>query len=150
MKKILLFACMALLLAACGEKIGEHSFFLGTIIDVSVLDEYGNDLLDPTKNYPKSLDVEKTIIDDGQKRDFVIEVDELELFGPDEFLKHDSHYIKLHLNSARNGFAETVVRWSDNSCDTVKGYFDKYSCRKQLWVNGKEYPNDVNDIVFVK
>ncbi|MDE6183267.1 MAG: hypothetical protein K2F53_02470, partial [Rikenellaceae bacterium] len=78
MKKILLFACMALLLAACGEKIGEHSFFLGTIIDVSVLDEYGNDLLDPTKNYPKSLDVEKTIIDDGQKRDFVIEVDELE------------------------------------------------------------------------
>lgn len=138
MKNIVMLFTILLFLGCSPEK--QEDFNLNVGFELSIINETGEDLLDP--NHPNAIKEENIklfyVINDK-----VEEVYNPNLDNPRNFLifKHENEYrIRIFQNYSETETKPiTYVQWSDSDKDTIEASYDRYSnaiIQRKIWYNG--------------
>jgi hypothetical protein len=110
---------------ACGKKGILEGFNIHAFADVHVLDEEGNDLLDPNKSYLKSVDLSQLYliyIIDGKEH--IVNEPNLDdprgyrLLSPEG--KYTNYRLRISLNiGGKESVTTTLMKWSGGQIDTI-------------------------------
>lgn len=133
------------------EPINSFNIDVGTMM--LVVDEEGNDLLDPNSSYEKSINLDKlwlyNVIDGEEVRVFDSLMDNpkgFRLFEPEG--KYDSFRLSVSLMGGRRlANTRTLLKWSETDVDTIDAYTevgDGYEVTIKLLLNGEEVWNVEN------
>lgn len=138
MKNIVMLFTILLFLGCSPEK--QEDFNLNVGFELSIINETGEDLLDP--NHPNAIK-EENIKLFYVVNDKVEEVYNPNLDNPRNFLifKHENEYrIRIFQNYSETETKPiTYVQWSDSDKDTIEASYDRYSnaiIQRKIWYNG--------------
>lgn len=143
MKKILFFLILSLALFGC--ELDDCCCIKSHIVFVYVIDENGNDMLDPEReNSYKKEDIK--IYDSGGKHQ------EVEIEGG---AGGNKHYFAVFLGEGvekKDGFRKVYIKIKDDDPDVIRYETYKKGCSEgysKLWLN-EEYKKRVEELYIIK
>ena len=143
MKKMF-FLLLPVLFCSCEKNKPDNPIINETNVDVSVLDESGNDLLNPTLKFPKSIDTtEIAIYFVVNERELLVDNELLDaskgykLLEPEGDYKHYRLRIFLNTLSTKN-ITKTIIQWDKDQRDVLKAEMNRNKNMRyvtKIWLN---------------
>ena len=143
MKK-LFFLLLSVLFCSCEKNKPDNSIINETDVDVSVLDESGNDLLNPTLKFPKSINTtEIAIYFVVNERELLVDNELLDASKGYRLLKPEGdnrHYrLRIFLNTlSTENITKTIIQWDKDQRDVLKAEMNRNKNMRyvtKIWLN---------------
>lgn len=138
------FLLLPVLFCSCEKNKPDNPIINETNVDVSVLDESGNDLLNPTLKFPKSIDTtEIAIYFVVNERELLVDNELLDaskgykLLEPEGDYKHYRLRIFLNTLSTKN-ITKTIIQWDKDQRDVLKAEMNRNKNMRyvtKIWLN---------------
>lgn len=141
-------------ICGCDNKDETGSIYISSHVDITVIDEKGNDLLDPDNTYAKSIktdDIKMYYMIDGKETYFyrpLLNASKGYLqLEPEGDIK--TYRIRFFLNiESKETNTETIIEWDKEHRDTIRSEVDRnggVTTITKMWLNNKAiWENNTN------
>jgi len=145
-KTLLLFSLLVCIgNISCKKSNKQDAYYnIESFMDIIVLDENNNDLLDPSKDFPKSVklsDISVTRIIDGEEEIINMSTKGYLLLSPEGIFENYSLRLFLGIPKRENPVSNTIIRWNTNDENKLTAYFiisDHSIVNTKLLLDGEE------------
>lgn len=119
LKFAVLFFLFVSILMSCDKKSSVGPYFYDTSVFVNVLDEQGNDLLDPSVKAEKSIDINKIQLIYILSENEHVQSSGVSLVKPND--EYKNYALRFSVNADKNEKEHvTLLKWNREQLDTIK------------------------------